>query len=162
MPSVGRACRGGRDEGTEERARERESQKDGAGKTERRKRAETRPEAEAEGGRERQKLREAHSERRTQRLRAGGLLATIKLHPDGFNASIPLFSNLDFQVQGSFGFLALPQGTQELSCRPRLEPASPAAEAALAAGLPEKSLDAQTYLKAYSESAGAHGEMHMN
>lgn len=111
---------------------------------------------------QRSTLREAHSERRTQRLRAGGLLATIKLHPDGFNASIPLFSNLDFQVQGSFGFLALPHGTQELSCRPRLEPASPAAEAALAAGLPEKSLDAQTYLKAYSESAGAHGEMHMN
>lgn len=65
MPSEGRACRGGRDEGTEERARERESQKDGAGKTERRKRAETRPEA--EGGRERQKLREAHSEKHTQR-----------------------------------------------------------------------------------------------
>lgn len=63
MPSEGRARRGGRDEGTEERARERESQKGGAGKTERRERAETRPEA--EGGRERQKLTETQSERQT-------------------------------------------------------------------------------------------------
>lgn len=51
---------------------------------------------------------EAHSEKHTQRSEhrnsTESSTATIKLHPDGFNASIPLFSNLDFQVQGSFGF----------------------------------------------------------
>ena len=70
---------------------------------------------ETEGGHERQKLTEKHTQsdkhRKRQRFRDGDLPVIIKHHPNVFNSSIPFFFfNLDFQAQGVFGFLALPHG----------------------------------------------------